>query len=376
MRSKSLILGHFRNVPIRLHPSLLLLLPLVALGTANLDLGLLFQKLGIPAHHLSLPPLAHGMAMAILLFVSVLLHEMGHAAAALKFQLPVGSITLLIFGGATEIDQEDATPKQALVTALAGPAVNLMITVFTLVLVKWLPTTMPDAKLMLLILGVMNLFLLVFNLIPAFPLDGGRALRALLQLQMSSMRASYWTAQTGRLTALLLGCFGLYIGDLILVMLSVLLYFGAQSERTQTTIRSALEGLVAEHAMSTRVISVSPYLSITAVARDMLMGDARAAIVESAGHIHGVVLPEDLRGMSQDTVAVLMDGAPLIAQANMPLNEVSRKLTWTGKPAIVIGDDGGVVGVVTNAEIIRAARLKILAEQSIESGSETDEGSD
>jgi Zn-dependent protease len=366
MHNRSWVLGHFKGIPIRLHPSLLLILPLLVLGVASLDLSILFQRIGVPAHRLLLPPLAHGFAMAMLLFASVLLHEMGHAAAAVKFGLPVGSITLLIFGGATEIDQGDATPTQALGTALAGPVVNLIIGVSALLLARLLPSMTLDVKLMLLILGVMNIFLMAFNLVPAFPLDGGRALQAILQLRLSDARASYWTAQIGKLLAFLLGCFAVYIMDLMLLILSVFLYFGAESERNESTVRGVLSDLVAEHAISKRVIFVEPHESITAVAQHMLVHDATAAIVEESGRIYGVVLPEDLRGMNKDTIGCLVDGAPLLIHMEMPLREVARKLHWTRKSAIALTEDGRAIGVVTNPEIVRATRLKLLADQSVD----------
>ena len=119
--------AHFRGVPLRLHVSLLLILPMIAAAVAFQNLPLMLGAIGISAGALSVPPIAIGIGVAVAVFVAVLLHELGHAVAALNQGGRVRAITLMILGGVTELEHDDATPRQALWVALAGPLVNLVL---------------------------------------------------------------------------------------------------------------------------------------------------------------------------------------------------------------------------------------------------------
>jgi len=301
---------------------------------------------------------------------------MGHAAAALYNELRVRSITLLIIGGMTEINQENTTAKQALGTAVAGPAVNLGLGFFCMMVAKWMPPSAVDLRLIFFVTGIMNLFLAIFNMLPAYPLDGGRALKAVLELRMSPMGASEATCTVGRIIAIILSILGFTHGDPFLVIISFFLYFGAESDRTRTKVQLALAGLRAEQAMTIRVVSVGPERPITSVAREMLMHDAAAAMVRDVRRTYGVVLPDQLLGRTTDTVNSLVDGEPIVIRFDDPLDEVAHKIQWSQKPAIVLDRYNTPVGVVTNGEIMRAARLRILADQGLETSSQTIEAKD
>ncbi len=357
--------AHIRGVPLRLHVSLLFILPLIAMGVAFEAAPRLLARLGIPLDALVLPPLAMGLILAVALFVAVLLHELAHALVALRQGARVRAITLMVLGGVTEIDHDDATPGQALWMAFAGPLVNLVLAAVSLLAAR-LPLGV-DLHAFCLLFGFINLFLAIFNLIPAFPLDGGRMLKAALRFKLPEESATRLAVGLGRGLSLLGLIFGLVRGDLFLAIVALFLFTGAGAELSQVQVRTALDGLAARQAMVTRVVTVGPARPATSVARHMLFHDAQAAIVRDHTRTYGVLLPEDL--LDEDAEAGdLVDGEPLWAHVDDALGPVVREMRWTRKPVIVRDDCNIPVGVVTLPEISRAARLRRLADRALQPG--------
>jgi Zn-dependent protease len=355
----------FRGIPIRVHPSLLIVLPILAIAIASQNLPERFVALGVPLDAITVPSSIYGFGLAISLFAAVLLHEIGHATMALRFEMPVRAITLMILGGMTEIDQEDASPKHLFLVAAAGPAVNVALGVTCIVTARVLPSSWTDLMIYLVLFGGLNLFLAVFNLIPAMPLDGGRMLKATLSFRMDSVRAGHITGTVGRTIALIGGMYGLMRGDLVLVLLSVFLYFGAGTDQINTSIQSALDGLMARQAMSVRVVSLDPQTAVTSAARHMLMQDAQVILVRDARQTYGAVLAESLHRSRAELISELVDGKPLYAWTDDPLPEIVRAMRWHGKPVIVKDRYNTPVGVVTDEDVVRAARLRILADRGL-----------
>jgi Zn-dependent protease len=159
-------------------------------------------------------------------FGSVLLHEFGHALAARRYGIGTRSITLLPIGGLAQLEGEPRTPKQELVIALAGPAVNFAIAavLFVFAGVAGLPTWGLLGSLM-----VANLSLGVFNLIPAFPMDGGRALRALVATRLGGPRATEIAVRVGKVAAIAFGIIGLFT-NWMLVLIAMFVWFAAGAE--------------------------------------------------------------------------------------------------------------------------------------------------
>ena len=356
--------GHFRKVPIRLHVSLLFVLPFVAWAIGGHTIPHLVTSMGHDVAQLHLPPLIFGALTSVALFLAVLLHELGHAYIALVQGARVRSITLMILGGVTEIDQDDATPSEALRTALAGPVANLVLGVLTMLAVPFTLFSL-DAYIFLFLFACLNLFLGVFNLVPAFPLDGARALKAILRMRFPDIQATQMVAVLGRLVAVGTLCFAFVRGDLVLGLFAVFLFLGASAEVTGVETRDALEGLTNRQAMCIRVVTVGADRPTTSVARHMLLQDAKAAIVQDINRVYGVVMLRHLRAAGQQDVGSLVEGGPLWAEADGSLAALAREMRWQRKPAIVTDQSNAIVGVVTVDEIRRAAELKRLADRSL-----------
>ncbi len=357
--------AHLRGVPLRLHVSLLFILPLISVGVAFEAAPMLLGRLGIPMHAMTLPPLALGVLLAVAVFVGVLLHELAHALVALRQGARVRAITLMVLGGVTEIDHDDATPGQALWMAFAGPLVNLVLGAICLAAAR-LPLGV-DLHAFLLLFGLINVFLAVFNLLPAFPLDGGRMLKAALQFKLSEEAATRLAAGLGRGLAVLGLIYGLMRGDIFLAVIALFLFTGAGAELSRVQVRAALDDLSARQAMVTRVVTVGPARPVTSVARHMLFHDAQAAIVRDHTGTYGVLLPEDLDREDAEA-GDLVDGQPLWAHVEDPLGPLVREMRWRRKPVIVRDDFNTPVGVITLPEVGRAARLRRLADRALQPG--------
>src|SRR6185312_5609684 len=197
----------------------------------------------------------------VLLFACVVLHEFGHIAAARRYGIKTPEVTLLPIGGVASLQRLPSEPAQELVVALAGPAVNLVI---GLALIAALGSAhfgdlerIDDPKLSLLgRLAIANVFLVVFNLIPAFPMDGGRVLHALLAMRVGAARATEIAARIGQALAFGLGFLGLF-GNPLLLFIAIFVYIAAGGEAQMSAAREALKGVSAAEAMETRFTPVS-----------------------------------------------------------------------------------------------------------------------
>jgi Zn-dependent protease len=194
-----------------------------------------------------------GVVLMILLFVCVTLHELGHSIAAQRLGIPVRQITLLPLGGVAMLSKNPDKPLHELIIAAAGPLVNVIIAALMVIPVGFnarmsmldgrglLPDmTSSNFSTMLFWLFSANISLVVFNLIPAFPLDGGRILRALLAMALGYPRATRIATIVGQITAVILGVYGVINGQFLLVLTAVFIYFGAGQENSAAQAKTVL----------------------------------------------------------------------------------------------------------------------------------------
>ena len=238
----SLTLLHFRGIPIRAHWTLLLVLPYLAF-VLSVQFKSLPDLAGIEQGSIVLPPLLWGVILALGLFASVALHEMAHSVIAIRFGGRVRAITLMLLGGASQITHMPPRPRYEGLMALAGPATSLALGALFLLLQHAMAIGPADVQMGLFYLGYMNVALGLFNLVPVFPMDGGRILRAALAARMGGLRATLVAAGIGRAAAILMGLLGLWTGNVLLILIAVFVYFGAGAEATSARVREALEGL-------------------------------------------------------------------------------------------------------------------------------------
>lgn len=207
-----MLLGRFAGIDVRVHATF----------------ALLFAWFGLTAWSRTgtLSGVAVGFATIVLLFLCVLLHEYGHALTARRYGIATRDITLLPIGGVAMLERMPEDPRQEIVVALAGPAVNVAIAAVLAGLAA-LDVRLPGGMVETLLAA--NLMLAAFNLLPAFPMDGGRVLRALLAMRFERLAATRAAVRIGQVLALGLGVAG-FFGSPLLILIGVFVWFGAQAE--------------------------------------------------------------------------------------------------------------------------------------------------
>lgn len=241
----------------------------------------------------------NGVAFILALFGCVLLHELGHSLTARRYGIPTRDITLLPIGGVARLERMPEKPGQELWVALAGPAVNVAIAA---VLFVWLSITHEWAPLgqmhvasgpFIERLLIANVWLVLFNLIPAFPMDGGRVLRALLASRMEYMRATQIAAGIGQGLAFMFGLLGLF-GNPMLLFIALFVWIGASQEASATQMKAAMAGTPIRAAMLTDFRHLDGGDTLADAVRLILQGSQQDFPVVERGRVAGILTRSDL----------------------------------------------------------------------------------
>ncbi len=222
-------IGNIMGIPIKLDTSFLLALPISAYFFAINS-----QPYGFAGVEPTIVRYALSTLSAIFLFASVLLHELAHSYLAKRYGVNIASITLLLFGGVASMGIPQK-PGQEVKIAFAGPLTSLIIGFICLFTYNYVISSNPALSqnsiyLIIWVLGSMNLLLGIFNLLPAFPMDGGRILRSLFAMKMSYVKATHSAASIGKFLAILMAVYGIYAGDLWLPLIALYIYGNASNE--------------------------------------------------------------------------------------------------------------------------------------------------
>jgi stage IV sporulation protein FB len=317
----------------------------------------------------------YGVVATLLLFVCVTLHELGHAVTAQHYGVEVQDITLLPIGGVARIEVPE-NPKQELWIALAGPAVNVAIAAVLIAAGAVLrgtslvmPTDLGDAMRgadwsgLLAYLTLANIGLVLFNAIPAFPLDGGRVLRALLALRTDYRRATRIAVAVGQGLALLFGLLGFASGDFILIVIAIFVWFGASAEGQQVADRDVLGGATVGEAMirQPQVLAATDPLC-RAVELTLSTAQADFPVVDPAGRVVGLLTLDDLlRGLRDrpaGTVGAAMRRDFPVTSSEESVTAARGRLDGGHVRALpVVQPDGRLAGLLTAADVGEAFRL-------------------
>lgn len=354
----SIHLGRMLGIDVFLHVTFLLLLGFIAV-THWLSPGSLAAVVG-------------GVGFFVALFVCVLLHEYGHALAARRFGIATRDITLLPIGGVARLERMPDKPIQELWVALAGPAVNVVIAAALAVGLTLTGSWEPLSALSTTGGGfverllAVNVGLVLFNMIPAFPMDGGRVLRAVLALRLEYARATRIAATIGQGLAIAFGFAGLFSNPLLL-LIAAFIWIGASQEAAATDIKAAIGGLPVREAMLTDFRTLSPDDTLGAATRLLIEGSQQDFPVVVEGRVAGVLsharLFEILRDRGEWTlVGEAMEREFRTLRPEEPLDGALFQAE-PGQTVMPVVRNGQLVGLITAENIgelmmIRAARAQ------------------
>lgn len=368
MRGKVRIFS-IRGIPILVHGSWLFVYALIASTLAVGYFPATVPELSRSQHWLD------GLLAAGLLFVSVLLHELAHAFVAQGYGLRVSGISLHILGGVSELEDEPPSPRAEFLIAIAGPFTSLAIAGVLWVLGGTGYVRGGSVGAILGYLLLVNVAVGVFNMLPGFPLDGGRVLRALVwKWKGDIVQATYVASRVGTLVAaaligfgILRGLDGSVVSGLWLSVIGVFLHRAARWSAQQTALREALRDLRVDDVMRTDVVTVPVYATAASVADAFWRHHVTSIVViDAAGAPRGIITVDGLRALPRDRwpltrVAEVM--RPLDADLTVrPGDSAVRALdrgTRSGLGHVVVTDDAGrLVGWVSIEDISRALMLR------------------
>lgn len=292
----SLTLFRVRGVPVRAHWTLLLLLPYLAVAFAT-RFTAVAEVSGTDPDAVVLPPLVWGLLIAVGLFASVALHELAHTLLAVRLGGRVREITLMLLGGVSQMEHMPRRPRAEAAVAAVGPATSLALGIVMLLFLMVIPGrgAGADLRIGVFYLGQLNLVLGVFNLLPAFPMDGGRVLRAVLASRLGPTRATWIAARVGQVAAVALALLGLWSGNFLLLLVALFLFTGAGAEARAQEVGETLARL----RVADLVTAPPPTVPLDAYLDEVLPRMREASrldlvAVDSHGEPVGVVSAADL----------------------------------------------------------------------------------
>jgi Zn-dependent protease/predicted transcriptional regulator len=336
----SFTVGRIAGIRVELHVTFLLFVGVIAVqnGLLNGHLDAALQS----------------VAMMLLAFTCVLLHELGHALTARRFGIRTLDIVLLPIGGVARLERMPDKPRQEIVVAIAGPAVNLAILLILLPFrpVEWPPNPAQMTGQVLPFVFFVNLAMLLFNLIPAFPMDGGRVLRAALAMRMPYPKATRIASTVGQAIALLFGLAGIMNGNMILIFIALFVFLAAGEERALVQQRSSVAGLPVRAAMMTNFDVLESHQPVRRAVDLLLAGAQEDFPVVNGDSLIGMLSRSDLvRALNGDAIDQPIEAWTRRdvagAEAGEPLETAMMRMRQHRQHALPVLQGGQLVGLLT-----------------------------
>lgn len=365
---KSFRIGSLFGIPIKLDVTFLLILPIFAF-LIGMEIGPLVEILnsafdaGIDVEAVTAgnQPWILGLVAAIGLFVGVALHELGHSLTAQRYGFPIDSITLWLLGGIAALSEMPENWRQELVIAIMGPIVSILVGVVSYALFLMTPVGWDGARFVLSYLAILNVALAAFNMLPAFPMDGGRVLRALLARSQPYARATKQAATVGKGFAFLLGLFGLLALNIILIAVAFFVYIAASSEAQQVMLKATFEGVTVEDIMTPEpdLHTVGPDTSVDQLLQRMFRERHTGYPVLENGRLVGLVTLSDAREV--DTVEreafrvddVMTADVETIEPGADAMTAIER-MQQGGIGRLLVLEDDELVGIISRSDVMTA----------------------
>ncbi|ATW90105.1 Zn-dependent protease [Halohasta litchfieldiae] len=363
-------LGSAFGIPIQLNWTFLFILPIFAwiIGSDIVQLTELVNN--VLGGSISTEPLTAGSMPWILgfaaaggLFFGVLLHEFGHSLVAMRYGLEIESITLWLLGGVASFKEIPEDWHKEFNIAIAGPVVSVLVGVVSFIAFMLTPANLSAVQFVLGYLAVMNIGLAIFNMLPGFPMDGGRVLRALLARKRPHAQATQMAAEVGKIFAFMLGLLGLFAFSPLFILLAFFIYIAASGEAQQSTVKAAFEGITVRDIMTPGAeLHVIEEEATIAELLNRMFTERHTGypVVDSRGDLVGMVTLDDARTikeverdayrveevMERDVQGIGPDVDAITALRTMQEHDVGR--------LPVIDEQGNLTGIISRTDLMTA----------------------
>ena len=366
----SLKIGSVLGIPIRLHITFLLILPLIAytFAVGPTESPPPFGPLGFSA--LSDQPWLQfglGTLAAILLFACVLVHEVAHSFVAKRNGLKISDITLYLFGGVSAMEEVPRNPAVELVMAIAGPLTSIVIGILFGVLWFGLSNVLWDSSTLgplVYLMFYLNLALGIFNILPAFPMDGGRVLRSLLAMRMPYIDATRVAVAIGKLFAYGMGILGLLMGlnGIWFIIIAFFIYIAAGEEERATVTSMVLEGVKVRDIMTRDVATIDANASVADALKLMFEKKHLGYPVVENGRVTGVVTLSDIAKVPEsrrNTVAVrdIMTRNIITLKPDDDASTALQRISQYRIGRLLVMDGDRIAGIISRSDLVKDLEL-------------------
>jgi Zn-dependent protease/CBS domain-containing protein len=333
-----------------------------------IELHISFLLLMLAIYFVALFNLIPGVSLIIavlitLLFVAVVIHELTHCYVAVGYGVEIERVVLLPIGGVSQMKDLPKDPHQELRIAIVGPLSNIVIAgilyPFYLFLGHGLST---DLNFLLYYTILLNLLLGLFNLLPAFPMDGGRVLRAYLAERMNFIKATRLAASIGKQLAIIMAIIGILIENPFLIFIAIFVYLGADQEYNVVMTNTLLEGIRVKDIMSSEVKTVNPSDTVDSVLKLMFQHKHMGYPVVQDGEVKGIITFHDISKLPEDqrdrTVEEFMTKKVVVTDPREEVSSTLEKLTNNRIGRLPVLENGQLVGIISKTDVMKALEMK------------------
>ncbi|MDP3789787.1 MAG: site-2 protease family protein [Candidatus Omnitrophota bacterium] len=313
-----------------------------------------------------------GVLLVLIVFACVTFHELTHSLVAKKFGIAVKDITLLPIGGVASMSKMPDNPRQEFLISVAGPISNIFLAAVLfgiLYCMPWMPKEVllhplsgEDLRYTIASLWFINIMLAVFNMLPAFPMDGGRVLRAILALKMSYMKATRIAVGIGHIFAVFFGFWGLMTGNIVLILIALFIYIAASSEETQTNVSETLKTFRVKDVLNTQFLTLERNTPVSKVLELIFHSHQEDFPVMETDHMLGFVTRNDIIiathqfGPDKHVGDIMRTDIPAVTPEDKLL-KVQRIMEEKSVRALPVVTGSRLQGIITLEDIFRIYSL-------------------
>ncbi len=355
------------GIPVKLDLSFLLILPLLAwIIGSQVGVYVDLLNLGVDAQRLEqgATPYILGLVAAVGLFISVVIHELGHAVTAKRYGVETKAITLWFLGGLAQFDDMPRQRGAEAIVAIAGPITSLLLAgIFYLF---WQVASGAAVLFVVSYLTVTNAALAIFNLLPALPLDGGRVLRSLLALRFNYLKATQISSNISQVLAVILGVFGLLNFNIFLMAIAFFIYSAVRGETQYAMVSQVLSDIKVRDIMTRDVITVPPDMPISQLMKLMFYRKHLGyPVVDDTSTLRGFVKLQNAKDVDDDTIVEkVMSRQPNTISPDADALEAFKRINQDDIGRFVVTDEqGDMIGILSKTDLVRVIQVQAASDR-------------